>query len=319
MADGEKMSGVQSRPLLGVHIEDHLPWSEDSNSTENLRIHTRSAWSKSPWRRAIFSCSLVSSLLLNTFLLSSFAYQWSRRGVSNPIFPQLLYCMLPHASAFRTKLTLVAPVNNLIKYNVQKFTTGFGNQRSKYQAPPSEQKDKDWEDLYVEAFTIPKEQAAQQPNKTVPVSDAPDAEYITSFSVMHFLHCLDMVRRGLDFFYYPDYSGLNATHNPYTLGFSAFKDHEPDGMLGMEHLDHCVDALRQALTCQADLSPVVWQWDRRTKGVKVWAQTVHTCRNYDELKDWAREREWTQPFEQEKHLEPVGKCGGYETDCDPEL
>lgn len=56
------------------------------------------------------------------------------------------------------------------------------------------------------------------------------------------------------------------------------------------HWNHCIESLRQSLTCSADISPLVWQWVDRVKQVKIVGNIAHTCRNYDKIKQWALDR-----------------------------
>lgn len=54
-----------------------------------------------------------------------------------------------------------------------------------------------------------------------------------------------------------------------------------------DHLDHCINNVRQALMCNADLTPVVVQWDAETR--RNWARldVVHTCKDWDAVHQWA--------------------------------
>ena len=33
-----------------------------------------------------------------------------------------------------------------------------------------------------------------------------------------------------------------------------------DEVMGMEHLEHCIGALRQSLMCASDIPPLPWVW-----------------------------------------------------------
>ena len=62
----------------------------------------------------------------------------------------------------------------------------------------------------------------------------------------------------LDFFHYPETSGLNVTNNPYdgVHRLEDFENHDKQGMLDPEHLGHCIYTLRLALMCQHRENPV---------------------------------------------------------------
>jgi len=86
---------------------------------------------------------------------------------------------------------------------------------------------------------IPRPAAAQLVNKTLPIPGEP-GQYAILLNVFHQLHCLNMLRKRL----------YDKTDYP--------PDHET---MGMEHMEHCYDSLRQSLMCSADLTPLPWAWD----------------------------------------------------------
>jgi len=52
------------------------------------------------------------------------------------------------------------------------------------------------------------------------------------------------------------------------------------------HVRHCFEYLRQSLICLADSNLEMMNYTAR--GISGW-QTERTCRNFDELSDWANE------------------------------
>ena len=60
-------------------------------------------------------------------------------------------------------------------------------------------------------------------------------------------------------------------------------------LMGIEHLSHCLDALRQSLMCSVDITPLPWEWDPIDKRSKEVAEVQHTCRNFEKVKQWALE------------------------------
>lgn len=58
-----------------------------------------------------------------------------------------------------------------------------------------------------------------------------------------------------------------------------------------DHIDHCINALRETVMCSADITPNVWQRDSGSHNISiVHFNTLHTCRNFDALRDWAKPR-----------------------------
>jgi DNA mismatch repair ATPase MutS len=86
-----------------------------------------------------------------------------------------------------------------------------------------------------------------------------------------------MIRKAL----HPEYY---HPHNP------GPNPHDQDELLGVDHIDHCVDAIRQSLMCTADVSVLVWRWNKKRQQNMEVGQIAHTCRNFEKIQAWAKER-----------------------------
>ncbi|KAJ7210215.1 hypothetical protein B0H12DRAFT_1221871 [Mycena haematopus] len=127
-----------------------------------------------------------------------------------------------------------------------------------------------WIDLYDFGVSrITKDEAARLPNKTQAIPGDSDY-YIAELEVFHNLHCL------LDPDYYPEYR--MSSNDSSALAKDA-----------RQHVLHCLDWVRQALMCNADISVVVWQWDDSINATRVRGDVAHTCRNFEKLRDWGKE------------------------------
>ncbi|KJR86042.1 uncharacterized protein SPSK_09758 [Sporothrix schenckii 1099-18] len=156
-----------------------------------------------------------------------------------------------------------APVKDDIEYEVRTFQLGFGDKQTPYQAAPSPEVEKLWRDLYSTGIPslIPLDAALQLPNMTIPFPHDEEGRYIISLDVFHQLHCLDR-----NF----------ARH-----------DETDEELLGMDHIDHCVDLIRQSLMCNADTSVLTWAWDIATKTNVPHVDVAHVCKNFDKIQVWA--------------------------------
>ncbi|KAJ7901118.1 hypothetical protein B0H14DRAFT_3123662 [Mycena olivaceomarginata] len=158
-----------------------------------------------------------------------------------------------------------SPAQYEIAYKTVKFHRGLQNDIPIYEQPPSNEVDKAWEGLYQYAGSrVSKSEVAQMTNDTWPILDEP-GNYVIALDVFHQLHCLDILRQQL-------HPGRN-----YTVRSGV-------------HLRHCIGAIRQSLMCYADISPVVWQWSTRYEEAEQRDDILHTCRDFDRLQGWARER-----------------------------
>ncbi|KIW07188.1 uncharacterized protein PV09_02054 [Verruconis gallopava] len=99
----------------------------------------------------------------------------------------------------------------------------------------------------------------------------PDSDkYFSGLEVFHSLHCLNRLRQAL----YPEH---------YSYLFKDPKDPSKE-----DHIDHCIEHLRQAIQCHADLTPM--HWARVDNAVLLKTDTEHTCRDFDSIWNWAKSR-----------------------------
>ena|ERR1700761_7478596 len=52
-------------------------------------------------------------------------------------------------------------------------------------------------------------------------------------------------------------------------------------------VDHCIESIRQSLTCNADVTALNYRWLPNTKFMQPQLDSPHTCRNFDKIRDWA--------------------------------
>ncbi|KAJ3994953.1 hypothetical protein F5050DRAFT_387911 [Lentinula boryana] len=167
-----------------------------------------------------------------------------------------------------TSQALYSPAQNVVEYKTVKFHSGFGADLPIYDRPPSPEVDAAWDGLYEFALTkVPRNEAILMPNRTYPILGEED-HYMIALDVFHQLHCLNEMRKAM----YPEYYPITGEgiHTP--------------------HMQHCISSLRQSITCSADITPIVWQWSNKSQAAKERSDVVHTCRNFEKIKDWAEDR-----------------------------
>jgi hypothetical protein len=116
-----------------------------------------------------------------------------------------------------------------------------------------------------------------------------------SVDMVHNLHCLNTIRQQLD----PDYYEQN-------LQSAAKHAHR---MKMRMHVDHCIDQIRQAILCHADLTPVSLRpvlLDDPSADLVGETEREHTCRNWKAVREWLTER-----GEKEGFLPPKKGHGGH--------
>ncbi|KPI44235.1 uncharacterized protein AB675_8344 [Cyphellophora attinorum] len=103
----------------------------------------------------------------------------------------------------------------------------------------------------------------------------------TEPSTYHDLHCLDYVRKALDWEYYTDIT-VNRTA-PEHPGHASHR----------LHLDHCIELMRQSFLCHMDLTPIPRRWLVNGNMMHADQDQVHMCRAREPFHDWIQE----QPME----------------------
>jgi hypothetical protein len=162
------------------------------------------------------------------------------------------------------------------------YSSGFGKiEISEYQGPPSPENNQAWSDLYNFGISrIPQSAAKLIPNRTVPIPDDP-GYYAVGLDVFHQLHCLNMVRLR-----------VWATE-------SFVPEHD---LMGIEHIDHCIDTIRQSLMCASDITPLQFVWIEAEQRTMEVARVLHTCRDFEQVREWGR-RHHIGPFDRTRKVD----------------
>ncbi|RWA09506.1 hypothetical protein EKO27_g5598 [Xylaria grammica] len=175
-------------------------------------------------------------------------------------------------------LRLFSPANDIVEYEHHVFDRSRGEDKTPFQGWPSDEIDKTWQDAYIAGMltTVDHDTAKQLPEETerLPVPGRED-EYLVTLDVFHQMHCLDIVRMAL----YPQRYDKSFYLANGTIDYCKWL-----------HVDHCIDQLRQALLCNSDVSVVYYKWSDVVEGIRPMVNNQHTCRNYDKVLEWAKER-----------------------------
>ncbi|PKY07907.1 hypothetical protein P168DRAFT_286080 [Aspergillus campestris IBT 28561] len=184
---------------------------------------------------------------------------------------------------------LYSPAKDAIRYETKVFSHGFGGDKSEYMGPPTQENILAWDRLYQAGISmIPHEQAAQLPVKTAAIPEEP-GYYVVGLDVFHQLHCLNHIR--LKLWAYHDNSAIPTSSAAFNASQTGSSQEKESGNLGIEHLDHCVDSIRQSLMCSSDISTVVWAWDESRQMTLPLANVTHTCRDFEAIRQWAGMRQ----------------------------
>lgn len=87
--------------------------------------------------------------------------------------------------------------------------------------------------------------------------------------VYHELHCLKYIR-----------------HYIYRDSYPIIKTNVPS----LDHIDHCIDSLRQLVMCRTDVAIQTYSWIPTLRIPWANFETEHECQNWDALDGWASQR-----------------------------
>ena len=64
------------------------------------------------------------------------------------------------------------------------------------------------------------------------------------------------------------------------------------------HVDHCIEALRELIMCEGNMTPIPIEWSEKGERINPNYAQRHTCRNFEALKRWTKERTEKLPMSQ---------------------
>ncbi|KAI1147641.1 hypothetical protein F4825DRAFT_455274 [Nemania diffusa] len=145
---------------------------------------------------------------------------------------------------------------------------------------PSDELDNVWEDLlYALNIRVTPEEIQRLHKNTTNRIRVDGGDYLGVLGVYHHLHCLNNLRRLVHWEYYaPKIPGADTSKH---------------GPLSIEHSDHCIDSIRQAVMCHANTELHTGVWvespEELMSGI-ILGHTSTTCVRWDSVNDWARSR-----------------------------
>ncbi|KAJ7667179.1 hypothetical protein B0H17DRAFT_1088947 [Mycena rosella] len=247
----------------------------DAPSPQPTRIRKFSAWIMHYALAVLLGIETMALVVLVAVLLR----RSSQAACGMPLGSQeVLYC---------------PPALSAVEHEVRVYHLGFPGELSffaihPFQIPPSPELDQMWSDSYNFGVSrITKEEASHLPNKTHAIPGDP-GHYV----VLELTPLQNKVRMALDPDYYPDWR--ISTSNNYIPS---------QKMLRSTSVSHCIDWLRQSIMCHVDTSVIVWQWDPRANASLVKGNVAHTCRKFDKITEWAKQRVLVNTYDPTVHIE----------------
>ncbi|OTB00953.1 hypothetical protein M426DRAFT_266737 [Hypoxylon sp. CI-4A] len=168
------------------------------------------------------------------------------------------------ASAYRDPNSQAyTPAWKALKWETKRLNNQL-NVSNPYKGPPSPAFEKAWDELLdPKAIKVDKQTLENINHTSVPLLDG--SGYMAALDVFHQLHCLRWVR-------------IYLHRDHYEIKEKNFG----------QHIDHCLENLRQYVMCKADLSINTFEWIPNYSRPWPNFDVVHECANWDSIKEWAR-------------------------------
>ncbi|KAK7539774.1 tat pathway signal sequence [Phyllosticta citribraziliensis] len=246
--------------------EDHERLLSDAESSPEIQDRTKS-----------WSLSSIVALWVVTFCFAGFVGAWI--GIRQSKHSQSTQSTISKISQYSPIVDDVGVYFSTVRFN------GSLMKENIFRQDASPEVDAAWESLGVNyrALVVPPEKAAKSnllPDQ-VKVREKYGGGFVANVEGMHQLHCLNLLREGL----YYNYDYYKAKGD----GAWVNSDH-----VIRRHVSHCLDIIRQNLMCNVDIGVLgqVWvQFDDDDPFAYVDFNTKHTCRNFDQVREWAKEHQ----------------------------
>ncbi|OJJ99190.1 hypothetical protein ASPACDRAFT_120321 [Aspergillus aculeatus ATCC 16872] len=183
------------------------------------------------------------------------------------------------------QLSIWSPLLEAVEFEQRDWVSIFATQNSGYTGAPTEQMEARWKRLVdVPSVVVPPERLPLLNRSTeqgfVPVSaESPIQGYVAGVEVFHHLHCLNVLRQYIGRDEYPEGRLPRILKQNSPLAIRA-------------HVDHCIETIRLALMCNADVTPYLLYEKGGESPSQVPAredfQAFHKCKRFDRLLDWVR-------------------------------
>ncbi|KAE9364793.1 hypothetical protein N431DRAFT_474365 [Stipitochalara longipes BDJ] len=173
-------------------------------------------------------------------------------------------------------LQLYSPLQHVIEYEYTTFSEGTNNATSIYMGTPTDASNKAWDDITrhglinLDAVQMKMLYNSPLPRDSDEEHVGGDEEYIGSVDMFHQLHCLERIRTHI------------WAESPEILFHR-----EKQGNIMVDHIDHCIDYLRQTLMCHGDVGIRTFSYNPHLRTYRPSFDVVRICRKFEPLVQWA--------------------------------
>lgn len=178
------------------------------------------------------------------------------------------------------RLSSYSPALPAVRYSNVQFNGSFTGS-NKFRGYPNPDLDDAWSRisaLYPIRISDQEMNFIGKPGTAVQYPREEGGGYMGELEVFHQLHCLNLLRIQVYRDYYTSLSPVPPI----------FRVNET---VRRSELDHCVDILRQSIMCTGDVTIATANWVQGHPRPIPDFSTMHVCRDFDALLEWASERD----------------------------
>ncbi|KAI1191418.1 hypothetical protein F5B17DRAFT_426584 [Nemania serpens] len=187
---------------------------------------------------------------------------------------QLGFVELANNKSDLTQHNSWSPVQGFVGYEVRKPKASSYGKHDVLGGPPTEEQDNAWDHLVNGSFfNASLDEFLRAGESLENLVELTDGGFLASIGVYHELHCI----RQLRLYVYKDiyYPRLNNAENWYL----------------QDHLDHCLEALRQTIMCNGNTAVTSFYWrSPQSKSPEPRTNAYSVCAKWDTIESWAYSR-----------------------------
>ncbi|KAI1118121.1 hypothetical protein F5Y14DRAFT_297904 [Nemania sp. NC0429] len=171
----------------------------------------------------------------------------------------------------------LAPAVRAAGHRHGRMFLGEFDQPSPWRGQPNPDVDEAWEKIsHASVISVTKEELERLGkfhNSSVMLPPETGGGYMASMESTHQMHCLNLLRM----YSYREYYAHKLSH------FA-------DASKLRDHVDHCLEMLRQVIMCSTDLHIVTYDWVDHVDYPWPDFSVARQCRRWDNMMDWVRDR-----------------------------
>ncbi|KAH7348464.1 hypothetical protein BKA65DRAFT_476878 [Rhexocercosporidium sp. MPI-PUGE-AT-0058] len=164
---------------------------------------------------------------------------------------------------------IYTPAQEAVSREAKVLSVKINQTSNIFNAEPSPEVDDAWASLFRYAnIRVTKDEIERTGRPSVELNDGSGDSFGT-LDVYHQLHCLKYIRQ----YVHQDYYKVRDTNVPVK-----------------EHVNHCIEMLRQVVMCKADTALMTYEWLSDFPGPWPNFGIQHECVNWEKIDNWSKER-----------------------------